>query len=98
MTTTTKRTGRRPLGVRIHLNVPPWIISQAEALAAHRTKLVRREPPRGSGPDAPAVSRADVVRDVLRAGLGSLAEQGVVAPGFNPGKAMRDAERAGGPV
>jgi hypothetical protein len=85
--------GRPPVGPVLKAACPSWVLEQLDALKADRTRLAR-----DGDPAAPAVSRADVARDVLRAGLVTLHARGVSAPGFDPGLARLQAMARGEPV
>lgn len=85
--------GRPAVGPLLKATVPPWIMGQLEALTANRSAIAQAEDPK-----APPVPRADVVRDVLRAGLVSLSEKGVACDGFHPGRAMLEAQARGEPI
>ncbi len=75
--------GRPLIGVRARTQVPIWAMEQIDALVAGEWG--------GS-------TRASVVRDLIVFGLIALKRNGVQAPGFDPGTAIRDALGRGEPT
>lgn len=75
--------GRPPVGPGLRIRVPPWVFDQLTALQASR------------GPGTPM---AGVFRDSVIAGLLSFKAEGIDVPGFDPGKAMLEAQGRGEPL
>jgi len=71
--------------------VYPWLMGQLDALTVERTRQRRAD----VNEEEPPVPRADIVRDVLAAGLVALWQEGVRAPGFAPGRAVLEAHNRG---
>ncbi len=84
-----KGRGHPRVGPLLKAHMPPWITAQLDVLVEHGTRL-RRE----ARPSARGMTRADVMRDVLRVGLMAMR---VKAPGFNPGRALLKARARGEP-
>lgn len=93
--------GRPAVGTLfLKARIPPWMMSQLNALVAERCRDREREYARRGVRSAKACRRphrAEVVRDVMRMGLVSMHRAGVQAPGFRPAHALREARLKGEP-
>lgn len=79
--------GRPPIGTKLSVVLPPWVLEQVE--------VVRKATEKREGKPCP---QSEMIRDVVRVGLLAMHEAGVRPRGFEPAKARKRAELRDEPV